>query len=79
MLAGTIGSPEWIRDLRAQIGVTQAELAERLGVTYVTVSRWENAQTRPNRLAVRALLALAQQTSDPHPPPQRVIAEASAE
>ena len=40
--------------------MTQAELAERLGVTYVTGSRWENGQARPNRLAMRALAALAE-------------------
>ena len=79
MVAGAIGSPEWIKGLRAQIGVTQAELAERLGVTYVTVSRWENGQARPNRLAMRALVALAQQSSDLHRPLQRLIGEGRAE
>ncbi len=79
MVVGTIGSPEWIRGLRAEIGVTQAELAERLGVTYVTVSRWENGQSRPNRLAMRALLALAQQASDLPRGPKGIISEGQAE
>ncbi|MBI2955384.1 MAG: DUF3883 domain-containing protein [Chloroflexi bacterium] len=79
MVAGTIGSPEWIKDLRTLVGVTQTELAERLGVTYVTVSRWENGQARPNRLAMRALLALAEQTPDLHRPPQHIIGEGRSE
>ncbi len=55
-----IGSADWIKDLRVELGLTQAEFAERLGVTYVTISRWENGQSRPNRLAVKAMTALAQ-------------------
>ena len=66
MTTGRLGSREWIRSLRAQLSLTQAELAERLGVTYVTISRWENGQARPNRLAVRALHALARDGSDSH-------------
>ncbi|MDO8670130.1 MAG: helix-turn-helix domain-containing protein, partial [Dehalococcoidia bacterium] len=79
MVSGAIGSPEWIRGLRAQIGTTQAELAERVGVTYVTVSRWENGQSRPNRLALRALATLAQQNSDQYRPSQSLVGEGRAE
>ena len=61
---GTVGSPAWIKSLRTDLGFTQSELAERLGVTYVTISRWENGQARPNRLAIKAMTALAQ--SDEH-------------
>lgn len=60
MSNGTIGSPGWVKNLRTDLGLTQAELAERLGVTYVTISRWENGQARPNRLAIKAMTAFVQ-------------------
>jgi len=60
----TCGTAEWIRTLRKRLGLTQGQLAERLGVTFVTVSRWENGQARPNRLALRSLATLVETTSD---------------
>jgi SNF2 family DNA or RNA helicase/DNA-binding XRE family transcriptional regulator len=59
MVSAVVGSPEWIKALRAELGLTQSQLADRLGVTVVTVSRWENGQSRPNRLAIKALSTLA--------------------
>lgn len=44
-----------IRYLRQQIGMTQEELAQALGITVGTVSRWEKGRFRPSRLA-RALI-----------------------
>ncbi|MFW6336900.1 MAG: helix-turn-helix domain-containing protein, partial [Phycisphaeraceae bacterium] len=41
---------EQIKTLRGQLGLTQAALAERLGVSYVTVNRWENEQSTPSAL-----------------------------
>ena len=37
-----------IKSLRIQKGVTQEVLAEKLGVTYQAVSKWENEQTLPD-------------------------------
>lgn len=42
---------ERIKRLRQRFGLTQVELAQRLGVSFTTVNRWENAQTRPSPLA----------------------------
>jgi SNF2 family DNA or RNA helicase/DNA-binding XRE family transcriptional regulator len=63
MTAPFVGSPEWIKGLRAELGLTQSQLAERLAVTVVTISRWENGQSRPRRMAIRALANLAARTS----------------
>ena len=41
---------ERIKRLRGDIGLTQQALAERLGVSFATVNRWENRQTKPSRL-----------------------------
>ena len=39
---------ENIRAYRKKHDLTQEELAERLGVTYQSVSRWENGATYPD-------------------------------
>jgi len=46
---------EEIRALRKKHGMTQDELALRLGVTKQTVANWENDRVRPSRLAIRQL------------------------
>jgi putative transcriptional regulator len=48
-----------LRAWRARVGFTQEGLAHALGVTFSSVSRWENGHTRPSRLAWRALEAFA--------------------
>ncbi|NBC11091.1 MAG: helix-turn-helix domain-containing protein [Planctomycetes bacterium] len=44
-----------IRSLREALGLTQAELGERLGVTNITVYRWEAGMVGPNAGAVKQL------------------------
>jgi transcriptional regulator with XRE-family HTH domain len=43
--------PDRIRQLRKRHGLTQVRLAELLGVSFATVNRWENGQSRPSPLA----------------------------
>ena len=45
-----------IRTLRKGLGLTQKEFAEALGVTYVTVNRWENQKAEPSELAWQQIL-----------------------
>ncbi|MBL8747068.1 MAG: helix-turn-helix domain-containing protein, partial [Phycisphaerae bacterium] len=40
-----------IRRLRDRLGLTQVELAQRIGVAFATVNRWENGQTAPSPLS----------------------------
>ena len=51
-------SPGFVRDLRRWNGMTQQELAQRLGVGRATVAGWERARHRPGRRAQQALEAL---------------------
>src|SRR5438132_11928555 len=44
-----------IRGLRGRLGLTQVRLAELMGVSFVTVSRWENGQSHPSRLALEKI------------------------
>lgn len=44
-----------ILPLRELCGLTQEQFAAKLGVTVVTVNRWENYRTKPMPLALRQL------------------------
>ena len=48
--------PTRIKQFRGRLGLTQTELAARLGVSFVTVNRWENGQTKPSPLAWSQIL-----------------------
>lgn len=48
-----------VRYLRQQLGLTQEELAQALGITVGTVSRWEKGRFRPSRLARQLILEFA--------------------
>ena len=50
--------PRRIRDAREVRGLTQAKFAELVGVSYATVNRWENRQSRPSNLAWERILQL---------------------
>jgi putative transcriptional regulator len=48
-------SPEHIKSLRKSLGLTQEQLADRLGVSFTSINRWENSQTKPSKLAKRQI------------------------
>ena len=64
-----------IKRLRDRMGLTQTDLAERLGVSFPTVNRWENAKSKPSQLSWNRLLELSGETisdsqvAEPEPPP----------
>ena len=47
-----------VRNVRERLGLTQQELAGRLGVALPTVSRWENKRHKPSRLALDKIATL---------------------
>ena len=49
------GRVKSVRDLK---GLTQAQLAELIGVSFASVNRWENGQSRPNSLSWRRILEI---------------------
>ena len=51
-------SPGWVKALRAALGLTQSGFGAAVGVTALTVSRWERGQVRPGSSAVGAMRAL---------------------
>ncbi|BHH81972.1 helix-turn-helix domain-containing protein [Desulforhopalus sp. 52FAK] len=40
-----------VKKVRNTIGCSQEDLARELGVSFATVNRWENQQSKPSRLA----------------------------
>ena len=51
--------PSMLQAIRSRLDLTQEQLAERLGVSFATVNRWEGGVTTPQRAARTAIAALA--------------------
>ena len=51
-------SPQEIRDLRANLGLSQRQLAEKVGVTPNAVQHWEYGLRRPSSAAEKTLTDL---------------------
>ena len=50
--------PATLRALRASLDLTQEQLAERLGVSFATVNRWEGGASKPQKAAREAIAAM---------------------
>lgn len=50
--------PTRVRAVRGRLALTQGQLADRIGVSFATVNRWENGQSKPARLAWQQILDL---------------------
>ena len=50
--------PRRIQALRAQLGLSQSDLARRIGIHRRTLRNWETGQNRPNAVAMRILEGL---------------------
>ena len=61
-----------IKSLRGVRELTQGQLADLIGVSYATVNRWENEQSRPNQLAWRRIIELESEA------PQRIAEQPAA-
>ena len=44
-----------VREMRSRLQLTQEEFAARLGVTFISINRWENSKTRPSKMAIKLL------------------------
>ena len=56
---GLLGDyPRRIKNIRGLRGLTQTQFAELVGVSFASVNRWENGQSRPNSLAWRRVVEL---------------------
>lgn len=59
---GSNGHAPWTAErivaLRNKLHLTQEQFSQKLGVTYVSVNRWENGKVLPKGLSLRALAEL---------------------
>ncbi len=68
-----------VRRLRGQLGLTQEQFGDRLGVSTITVHRWESGQSRPRRLAIEKLAQLSEQVAaESAPRPMRGLRRPTA-
>jgi type I restriction enzyme M protein len=56
-----IDLPGALRSIRTKLSLTQEQLAARLEVSFATVNRWEGGASKPQRAALQAILALAEE------------------
>ncbi|MEA3245093.1 MAG: N-6 DNA methylase [Gemmatimonadota bacterium] len=54
--------PATLRSIRAKLNLSQEQLAERLGVSFATVNRWEGGSSKPQRAALKSIEKLAAET-----------------
>ena len=62
-------TPDQIRHLRTEAGLTQHSLGLLCGVSQITVSRWENGKAPINPKQARHLAAALDITEEPTPAP----------
>ena len=58
-VAESYNIPAVLRAIRARLDLTQEQLAERLGVSFASINRWEGGAIRPQKAAQEAIAALA--------------------
>jgi putative transcriptional regulator len=50
-----------VRQFRQLLGLTQEQFAARMGVTLVTINRWENDRSKPSPLALLRIKTMLQE------------------
>ena len=53
------GTVSLLRTIRVNLNLTQEQLAERLGVSFATINRWEGGVNKPQKAALAAIAAFA--------------------
>ena len=56
---------ELVKQIRQYTGLSQTEMAKKIGVQFATINRWENGHSQPTRLAGESLFALCEDFNVP--------------
>ena len=54
-------SPDMIKEIRSELGLSQCELGQKLGVCFATINRWEKGRCEPSAIAVAAIKSLCKE------------------
>lgn len=60
-----------IKEIREKLGLTQEQLARAIGVSWVTVNRWERNKAKPSPLAASRLQELFKKGTSGSPSRQK--------
>ena len=55
-----MGFPEFVKKVRKDLKVSQADLAKALNVNFTTINRWENNRVVPSNLAIKSFIDYCQ-------------------
>jgi DNA-binding transcriptional regulator YiaG len=55
-----MGFSDTVKQIRQTLRISQEELAHALNVSYVTINRWENGRSEPNRMAKAVFYAFCE-------------------
>lgn len=53
-----MNSSKMVKEIRSYLNLSQSELAEKLGVSFATVNRWEKGRCEPSQIAINAVKRL---------------------
>lgn len=57
---------ELLRKIRAELNITQEQLAHELNISFSTLNRWENGHNAPSRLAKMSLMEFCKKRNLSH-------------
>ncbi len=53
--------PKLVKELREELGLTQEQFAQKVGVTFGSVNRWENGKRTPHPFLIRRLVEIKEE------------------
>jgi DNA-binding XRE family transcriptional regulator len=52
--------PNFVKQVRSRLGISQKQLAEALNANYTTINRWENGHVKPSNIAIKSFYEFCQ-------------------
>jgi len=63
--------PKLVKELRQRLGLTQEDFAQKVGVTFGSVNRWENGKRTPQPFLIRRLLEMKEELDAQNKSPRK--------